>query len=356
MEATPFREKAAVLEERDGKIQVRVVNNDGEKDSTIVLTGLKTLFQNQLPEMPKDYIARLVYDRNHLSIAIVNQSLQVLGGITWRQFPERKFAEIVFCAIATDKQTKGYGSHIMDHLKDYVKATSPIMHFLTYADNNAIGYFKKQGFTLEITLQGWQGRIKDYAGGTLMQCEMIARIRYLELRRTLHKQKEVVKAKIRAASQSDVVHQPPAQWANGVIAPIDPLSIPAIQATGWSPDMDKLSREPRRSAAFNQLRRFLQQIQNHNRAWPFQKPVDEEDAPDYYAVIKTPMDLSTIEEKLHEDKYPGPYALVKDLTLMFDNARIYNGVDTVYCKCANALEKYMKYLIKGIPEWSYVLE
>lgn len=32
----------------------------------------------------------------------------------------------------------------MNHLKDYVKASTKCMHFLTYADNYAIGYFKKQ--------------------------------------------------------------------------------------------------------------------------------------------------------------------------------------------------------------------
>lgn len=32
----------------------------------------------------------------------------------------------------------------MNHLKDHVKSASDVMHFLTYADNYAIGYFKKQ--------------------------------------------------------------------------------------------------------------------------------------------------------------------------------------------------------------------
>ena len=33
----------------------------------------------------------------------------------------------------------------MNHLKDHVKEDFPtINHFLTYADNYAIGYFKKQ--------------------------------------------------------------------------------------------------------------------------------------------------------------------------------------------------------------------
>ena len=105
------------------------------------------------------------------------------------------------------------------------------MHFLTYADNYATGYFQKQGFTKEITLEKslWMGYIKDYEGGTLMQCSMLPRIRYLEVGRMLLKQKETVLAKIRPLSKSHIIHQPPQQWANGVITPIDPLSIPAIR-------------------------------------------------------------------------------------------------------------------------------
>ena len=69
----------AVLEERNGEIEFRVVNNDNERESLIIMTGLKCIFQKQLPKMPKDYIARLVYDRTHLSIAIVKKPLEVVG-------------------------------------------------------------------------------------------------------------------------------------------------------------------------------------------------------------------------------------------------------------------------------------
>ena len=75
----PFPEKPAVIEERNGEIEFQVVNNDGRRDSSIILTGLKCIFQKQLPKMPKDYIARLVYDRTHLSIAIVKKPLEVVG-------------------------------------------------------------------------------------------------------------------------------------------------------------------------------------------------------------------------------------------------------------------------------------
>lgn len=181
--------------------------------------------------MPKDYIARLVYDRTHLSIAIVKTPLEVIGGITYQEFRDHKFAEIVFCAVSSDQQVKGYGAHLMAHLKDYVKATGPVMHFLTYADNYATGYFQKQGFTKEVTLEKplWMGYIKDYEGGTLMLCSMLPRIRYLEAGRMLLKQKETVLAKIRTLSKSHVIHQPPSQWANGTVTPIDPFAIPAIR-------------------------------------------------------------------------------------------------------------------------------
>lgn len=184
--------------------------------------------------MPKEYIARLVYDRTHISLAMIRlETLQVIGGITIREFPNHAFAEIVFCAVSSDQQVKGYGTHLMAHLKDYVKATSNVMHFLTYADNFATGYFQKQGFTKDITLPKakWMGYIKDYEGANLMQCTMVPRVRYLEVGRMLLKQKETVQAKIRTLSRSHIVHKPPQQWANGVKA-FNPLDIPAIKATG----------------------------------------------------------------------------------------------------------------------------
>ncbi|KAL1902680.1 histone acetyltransferase [Sporothrix stenoceras] len=358
MKPIPFPEKPAVIEERTGEIEFRVVNNDGAKDSFVILTGLKCIFQKQLPKMPKDYIARLVYDRTHLSIAIVKKPLEVVGGITYRPFRDRKFAEIVFCAISSDQQVKGYGAHLMSHLKDYVKATSPVMHFLTYADNYAIGYFKKQGFTKEVTLDKsiWMGYIKDYEGGTIMQCSMLPRIRYLEMGRMLLKQRECVQAKVRAFSKSHIVHQPPKEWKPGTdgVQPIDPLTVEAISASGWSSDMDELARQPRHGPNYNQLLHLLNDLQNHQSAWPFLIPVSRDDVADYYEVIKEPMDLSTMESKLEADQYATPEDFIHDAKLIFTNCRKYNSDNTPYTKSANKLEKFMWQQIKAIPEWSHL--
>lgn len=100
----PPPEKPAVAEERKGLIRFAVANNDGTPAKMIILTGLKNLFQKQLPKMPREYIARLVYDRNSEGLAVVRRGLQVVGGITYRPFPHRGFAEIVFFAIASHYQ------------------------------------------------------------------------------------------------------------------------------------------------------------------------------------------------------------------------------------------------------------
>ena len=236
-----------------------------------------------------------------------------------------------------------------------MKATSDVMHFLTYADNYAIGYFKKQGFTKEITLEKsiWMGYIKDYEGGTIMQCSMLPKIRYLESARMLQKQKEGIMAKIRAVSRSHITHAPPAQWKHGVQA-IDAMAIGAIKASGWSPDMDELSRQPRHGPNYNQLLHLLNDMQNHTSAWPFAQPVNRDEVPDYYEVIKEPMDLSTMEERLSNDLYPTPVEFIRDAKLIFANCRQYNNETTPYAKSANKLEKYMLQQIKAIPEWSHL--
>jgi len=99
-------EKASWVELRRGVINVATIENDGEPRSMIILTGLKTLFQKQLPNMPREYIARLVYDNNSRSLGIIKHGYAVVGGICFRPFPHRKFVEIVFFATNSADQEK----------------------------------------------------------------------------------------------------------------------------------------------------------------------------------------------------------------------------------------------------------
>jgi len=141
----PQKEKIVITEQRHGWIQFAPVENDGKERSYIVLTGLKNLFQRQLPKMPREYITRLVMDRNSCGLAMIKHGYKVVAGITYRPFAHRGFIEIVFCAVSSANQVKGYGGHLMDHFKKHIQEKyQNVNYFLTYADNYAVGYFKKQ--------------------------------------------------------------------------------------------------------------------------------------------------------------------------------------------------------------------
>jgi histone acetyltransferase len=98
---------------------------------------------------------------------------------------------------------------LMDYFKAHIKRTYPeMMHFLTYADNYAVGYFEKQGFSKDITLDRsiWAAYIKDYEGGTIMQCTMLRKVDYLDKANIISQQQEAVMKKIRQMSKSDIVY------------------------------------------------------------------------------------------------------------------------------------------------------
>jgi N-acetylglutamate synthase-like GNAT family acetyltransferase len=186
------RDDMAKMEEDDGVLKFDVISNDGEPEHMVQLTTLKNIFAKQLPKMPKEYIVRLVFDRNHRSMIILKNGKHVIGGICYRPFEPNHFAEIAFCAINASDQVKGYGTRLMNHLKEYVKLKG-ISHFLTYADNYAIGYFKKQGFSKVVSMPrpNWFGYIKDYDGGTLMECTIHHQINYLRITSMVQKQRQV---------------------------------------------------------------------------------------------------------------------------------------------------------------------
>jgi len=126
----------------------------------------------------------------------------------------------------------------MDHYKAHIRTTYPdMMHFLTYADNYAVGYFEKQGFSKDITLERsvWAGYIKDYEGGTIMQCTMLRKVDYLNKPAIIAAQQEAVMTKIREMSRSHVVYPglPQFQDAKGEVT-VDYRDVPGLSERPFS--------------------------------------------------------------------------------------------------------------------------
>ena len=114
------RDEAAKIEERKGVIAFHCIANSltdkVPKQTMLWLIALQNVFSHQLPRMPKEYITRLVFDPKHKTLALVKDG-RPIGGICFRTFPSQGFSEIVFCAVTSNEQVKGYGTHLMNHLK-----------------------------------------------------------------------------------------------------------------------------------------------------------------------------------------------------------------------------------------------
>uniref|UniRef100_A0A8D8R2Z9 histone acetyltransferase n=1 Tax=Cacopsylla melanoneura TaxID=428564 RepID=A0A8D8R2Z9_9HEMI len=84
-------------------------------------------------------------------------------------------------------------------------------------------------------------------------------------------------------------------------------------------------------------------IRQEPEAMPFRQPVDPAvlGIPDYFNIIKEPMDLSTIAWKLDNGQYSDPWKYVDDVWLMFNNAWIYNRkTSRVYRYCTKLSEVF----------------
>ncbi|XP_023665415.1 histone acetyltransferase KAT2B [Paramormyrops kingsleyae] len=349
LSAHSARDEAARLEERRGVIEFHVIGNSlnqkPNKKVMMWLVGLQNVFSHQLPRMPKEYITRLVFDPKHKTLSLIKDG-RVIGGICFRMFPSQGFTEIVFCAVTSNEQVKGYGTHLMNHLKEY-HIKHEILNFLTYADEYAIGYFKKQGFSKDIKVPKakYVGYIKDYEGATLMGCELNPSIPYTEFSVIIKKQKEIIKKLIeRKQAQIRKVYPGLSCFKEGVRQiPIE--SIPGIRETGWKPTgKGKEVKDP--DQLYGTLKNILQHVKNHQNAWPFMEPVKKTEAPGYYQVIRFPMDLKTMSERLKSRYYTTKKLFMADMQRIFTNCREYNPPESEYYKCANLLEKFFYNKIK----------
>lgn len=99
--------------------------------------------------------------------------------------------------------------------------------------------------------------------------------------------------------------------------PISRMSRPLEEPS----DPDKLSN------IFSQI---LGACKSHSASWPFLKPVNPSDVPDYYDHIKYPMDFKLMAERIKKGYYVTRRLFMADMARVFSNCRIYNSPDTEY--------------------------
>jgi bromodomain-containing protein 8 len=66
------------------------------------------------------------------------------------------------------------------------------------------------------------------------------------------------------------------------------------------------------------------QISQHRNGNIFHNPIKTSEAPDYYDIIKRPMDLKTIKARIRDGQIASSDEFQRDVYLMFANSLMYN--------------------------------
>lgn len=126
---------------------------------------------------------------------------------------------------------------------------------------------------------------------------------------------------------------------------------PGRKARGWNRGItgrfESASQKPHvklSGAILKQLEGLLKKLMTQQYAWVFNTPVDvvKLNIPDYFDIIKNPMDLGSVKSKLNSGKYSSPLEFLADVRLTFTNAKTYNPPGTDVHIIAETLSQFFE--------------
>ncbi|KAF2851128.1 hypothetical protein T440DRAFT_517601 [Plenodomus tracheiphilus IPT5] len=102
---------------------------------------------------------------------------------------------------------------------------------------------------------------------------------------------------------------------------------------------------------YESMEKVLMELKAGEHAHPFLQRVNKREAPDYYNVIKHPMDIGTMMKKLKQLQYKSKKDFVEDLMLIWSNCLKYNADPSHFLrKKALHMKKETEKLVPLIPE------
>ncbi|CAM9209877.1 unnamed protein product [Ascophyllum nodosum] len=90
-----------------------------------------------------------------------------------------------------------------------------------------------------------------------------------------------------------------------------------------------------------QMTRLVNTFLNRPDTLAFRSPVDPKamNIPDYFQIVKKPMDLGTVKAKLEDGKYDGVEEVARDIRLIWSNCILYNSSGSEFGVLAAGLAK-----------------
>jgi len=217
---------------------------------------------------------------------------------------------------------------------------------LTFADDYAIGYFQRQGFTIEIDFERkyWDiGFLKHYESATLMHCKIDQDIDWLEITKQLRTLRTHVMDKIKELSYQHRIYSGITVFKEKKQVRIDPEKLIGLKLAGWNSSKYKdLVSVENYEKLKKQNKELLEEIKCDEDSWPFTNPVDilfPTEAEKYKQEITDPIDLQTIEENLDKGYYITREMFLSDLQRMVENCKQYNAKDSMFFELGEKIEK-----------------
>lgn len=141
--------------------------------------------------------------------------------------------------------------------------------------------------------------------------------RYIERRQ----QKEQSKKQPQSAAPSDPYRPPRISFKRSRVSWEDSSSVSEEGVTSRASSRRSSQDLPLDFKACDEI---LQSLVHDQNSWPFHCAVSRRDVPDYYDVIRRPMDLGKIRGKLSGMEYRTTKEFVADIYLIFQNCSVYN--------------------------------
>ncbi|XP_049270057.1 bromodomain-containing protein 3 isoform X8 [Rhipicephalus sanguineus] len=124
------------------------------------------------------------------------------------------------------------------------------------------------------------------------------------------------------------------------------------------PDTQQHSSKPKKGKLTEQMKycnSILKELfakKHAGYAWPFYKPVDAEllGLHDYHEIIKHPMDLGTVKQKMDNREYKSPEEFAGDVRLIFTNCYKYNPPDHEVVAMARKLQDVFEMRYAKMPD------
>nr|CAD7457702.1 unnamed protein product [Timema tahoe] len=115
-------------------------------------------------------------------------------------------------------------------------------------------------------------------------------------------------------------------------------------------EMQPSRRSHRRSQVLDQslpldnaiLQDLLMELIHHKDAWPFLRPVQKAQVPDYHLIIKRPMDFGRIKNKLNMLVYVHNSEFIADTLLVFENCQMYNQSEAEEYKAGARMSRFFR--------------